>query len=108
MSDVLEIPLRADDRTAHDRLRRLINLQDAAERMARWRHFWTALVAAASVPLFVSALRRSLSGPIARGSVALWAISLLAAIASGVVELNMRRRLRPLLAQAGATTPALD
>jgi hypothetical protein len=100
MSDVLEIPLRPGDHAAHDRLRDILNSQAAADRMGRWRGLWTAVVAAASIPLSVFLFEGTPRSQVPRWSGALWATALLAAVCCGFIEWNVRRRLRALLAQA--------
>jgi hypothetical protein len=103
MSDILEIRLRPDDRGAHERLRRIVNLQQSADRTAQWRHLWTAIVALASIPLALSVWSRTPARPIPGWSVALWATALTAATTSALMEWNLRTRLRSLLAQADTT-----
>ena len=102
MSDVLEIPLRPGDHDAHDRLRDIFNSQSEAERMGRWRRFWTAVVAAASIPLALPLFAGTPPHRMARWSGALWASALLAVVGCGLIEWRARRRLRVLLVQAEA------
>jgi hypothetical protein len=108
MSSVLQIRLRPDDAKAHDRLGDIINLQTAADRLARRRHFWTALVATASIPLWLFVFRWSPARDLPGWVLAVWAGAFLAAAGAGLGELRCRRRLRSLLAHAGTSMHALE
>jgi hypothetical protein len=102
MSEVLQIRLRPGDDETHDRLRDIFNLQTSVDRMARHRRTWTALVAAASVPVAVCAFRAAPAHSLTGWSLAIWATSFLAAVGYGLAELKCRRRLRDLLAHPDA------
>jgi hypothetical protein len=102
MSDVLEIRLQPGHPDGYDRLRRIINLQEASDRMARWRRAWTALSAVASIPLALFAFQRAPGRQLAGWSFALWATALLAAAGAALKEWKLRRRLEILIAEADA------
>jgi hypothetical protein len=108
MSDVLKIRLRPDDPGAHDRLGRIINVQTAADRLARRRHLWTAIVAIASIPVSLPVWKRAPAPDLVAWSLAVWATALLAAVGSGLAEFGLRQRLKSLLAQAAANVRALE
>jgi hypothetical protein len=98
MSEVLEIRLRPGDDAGHDRLRDIFNLQASADRMARWRHVWTAVVVAASIPIALCAAQPGAGRSLATWSLSIWATALLSAVGCGGAEVRARRRLRDLLA----------